>query len=933
MENCVFDGDDPKEKPDINLNNGRFSRLSLKGSRFVNLEAKNAIFTGSIDLSGVMSAEDDSSASGCQRDEKKLCRCIAVFSGSRIENNFKASDAHFCVNPKESNKDFSAGGMPLALKLDHCQFKRDVALQPGFCATGGVSLNGAVIDGTVFMSGATICSEWDEDSLDMSMARVGGAVMLRALFRPDKDEGEPFVSEGCVRLYGCRIKGELYMAGAHLTAKEHNVALQGYLMEVGTVMRLIEGTETKENGGRFSSIPVKIEGHIILKQAQIAFVEMVVDSIKGQLILDEMKVNTAKITIKDCNDSVFFNDSIISNILEVDIAASSEEKSQQDQLQLNNTAVTGNTEIKVNKISVLADLSSIKGNLDLKVESSDRIDFKRSNIKAVEISFSGEPTKLILDDAYIDKSLKIESDKSDQYQKIKSISMKSIFVGQELMISELDLQGKLWGRYAKCGNLRLKINASDKINFENASIAGNVKIEELNLSQISNEIPDVSFFATEISNGLIINKVAQYCPEPPYSPDTSMQMHSLKLPFYDNWHLIEVSEKRNNRIETTSYLWGLDSKVVLLDGTSPPIHGVNADTSPKINAETAKFYLEFFCAYVWGGEEGKRSAFRLIRDESELGTMQLKKYPEEDDSIKNEEDPFDLDCNKYSDELNLKTKPYPDDEGSFFIRAVVQYEKFLFLSSFKIFRDGMVEMMDDEPIGELIANPVYRYETPHRSFHHTKTDNTSRRTIAGDWKEIEKIAEKEKLRIEYISSIHKIKKRFPEFSLKLVKTNWLNDDSGQAFLGNDRSQVKLVLSDFTYGAFASKVVSTKKDENVSGIFDNEANPKKETINPEKWKYRKKWLDMQFVDKSEKKPQEKSEFYAQPYEYLSQLYRKMGHTDDAIEVVAKRIDTETELRTRLHWQNYFSFKKGERAIYIDVSAFIYTLLCDVNLQSL
>ncbi|CAN0244698.1 unnamed protein product, partial [Chrysoparadoxa australica] len=76
-----------------------------------------------------------------------------------------------------------------------------------------------------------------------------------------------------------------------------------------------------------------------------------------------------------------------------------------------------------------------------------------------------------------------------------------------------------------------------------------------------------------------------------------------QLPFYDSVALISVRNNELDALNTRLFYLTDQGNLFRLNGTSPPIHEVNAKAPVKINEENVLDYLRFFCYFV-RGEEG-----------------------------------------------------------------------------------------------------------------------------------------------------------------------------------------------------------------------------------------------------------------------------------------------------------------------------------------
>lgn len=173
------------------------------------------------------------------------------------------------------------------------------------------------------------------------------------------------------------------------------------------------------------------------------------------------------------------------------------------------------------------------------------------------------------------------------------------------------------------------------------------------------------------------------------------------LSFYPGWrfvdvHLERIDEEGRRWHAVAAYLVhpqaSGETAVVVLDGKSGPIHAVNASTSEADGAlrtlqigeiVKASDYLKFFCRLVWA-EEG---AFQIIERVEDLPAGAT---------------------------LSGGFQPKPimgRREGSDFRfdDVAVFYGGYLFRTSFLVRPNGMVEMLNDEPVSELSELPRDAY--------------------------------------------------------------------------------------------------------------------------------------------------------------------------------------------------------------------------------
>ncbi len=159
------------------------------------------------------------------------------------------------------------------------------------------------------------------------------------------------------------------------------------------------------------------------------------------------------------------------------------------------------------------------------------------------------------------------------------------------------------------------------------------------------------------------------------------------LPFYDNVALIRLKDRSWGKPKLAIYYLTDQGNLFRLNGTSPPIHEVNAKAPIKITEENVLEYLRFFCFFV-RGEEGPF----LIAE-----TM-------DDPYIPKNIDPK----TKAVIEGTVRGATYEgrNEQGYFMCDAVVYYSNALFIANFAVQPSGMIEMLDDEPIAADLAVKV-----------------------------------------------------------------------------------------------------------------------------------------------------------------------------------------------------------------------------------
>ena len=151
------------------------------------------------------------------------------------------------------------------------------------------------------------------------------------------------------------------------------------------------------------------------------------------------------------------------------------------------------------------------------------------------------------------------------------------------------------------------------------------------------------------------------------------------LPFYDQVALIRVHDRTWSNPKLNIYYLTDEGELYRLNGTSPPIHDVNAKAPIKITEDNVLDYLRFFCFFVRGEE----------------GPFLIAEHPD---------DPYlpkDIDA-KTRTVIHGTIRPASyegqNEEGFLLCDAVVFYSNALFIANFAVQPGGMIEMLSDEPI-------------------------------------------------------------------------------------------------------------------------------------------------------------------------------------------------------------------------------------------
>lgn len=169
------------------------------------------------------------------------------------------------------------------------------------------------------------------------------------------------------------------------------------------------------------------------------------------------------------------------------------------------------------------------------------------------------------------------------------------------------------------------------------------------------------------------------------SPETSI-VEVYPLSWWKDVDLVIARDpvwQDRHEFDNSAGAWLRDEHLHRLDGTSPPIHSMNAKTTPAFNDQNVLSYLGFFCHFVHGTYAGG-GPFSIIQFA--------------DDPIVPNNAPEEM--------LGLMPRPVQllkQDEQGYHCEALVWYSDALFLSNFIVRESGMVDMIDDEPLASELG--------------------------------------------------------------------------------------------------------------------------------------------------------------------------------------------------------------------------------------
>ena len=195
--------------------------------------------------------------------------------------------------------------------------------------------------------------------------------------------------------------------------------------------------------------------------------------------------------------------------------------------------------------------------------------------------------------------------------------------------------------------------------------------------------------------------------------DATVSARCASLPFYARSQLIELQFAGNHGPE---YVFGLDGpgQTAWLDGSSGPVHQTNEVESLVLTDETVSEYIRFFFFFV----RGDSGPFVLVEAQDDIDLVSDSASREQNGGTP-EADASELRARLQ--DLRGRVAPLTtrgvDKRGRWTVECTVAYDDSLFASTLQVSSNGEVEMVDDEPIGELHRLSVTEYpplaEVPH----------------------------------------------------------------------------------------------------------------------------------------------------------------------------------------------------------------------------
>ncbi len=930
FENCRF------ECP-IDLSHARLGRLSLKGSRLIALKAHGASFAGTVDLSEIASSEVVTPDPGHIGRKPK---CEIDMTGARIVGHLRAKDAALTVRYRAPGKRRASGEpAPFALILSDSQIDGEVHLDRS-TLDGGVSLARAKVRGGLWMTGGTVLAEWDDDSIVLEQAHLGGSVVLRAA--SDRTPMIAFRSVGSISMYATTIDGEVYCAGAALALRESSAdwstsrqqCIHVYQSTIAKQLRFHEATDDRlhiSDAERAAPTWFDYAGAILIQNSSAGGL-----TIRGTPIGVEKEKGIAPPPRSiDISQSSFAGDVTID-------AANSEFDDEADRRHVTGALNAGWSKferdfavgnVACNRLQLYD--SRINGELLVeKARFGERIGAGRSSINRIRIA-DVEANNLEMTGARVTNDFDVRSLGCETIvgaplhvggklsiigvSELKTLDLSESEIDKGLSLIAID-QTSHSGHFALTGakigaNCDLRqIVSRTSIKCNRLCVAGDLSISNVSIAASTWDWMQLSLANAHVVGSLQLSGIE-------FKPFISNQARGVELAFYPSWNLVEVHQdtmgdaallvKQSNtyeRFRTRSLGNDNDSSgdVVLLDCTSPPIHRMNAEHL-KLTDANVQDYLKFFCAYVWG----EHGAFRLITDPAEFDWL----YAAGSEQVP---------CPDLADRLALKIIERTPEHYA--INAIVSYSDALFASNFKVYASGLVEMLDDQPLSQNIGKDrLFRYDAPPYRLAPRSNDFRSEFvTFGAPWRRYDENDLSQRYRRDDVFAL----------DLSAARVGALHDDLGRA-LG---PHVNLNLPVFYFDVLdidrpgtAASHGGAVKEEKIEDQFKAASGTALATdLSPVE--LRLKWLDRNKISDETVsryvKAGSTNQFDAYPYERVADCYRKSGRSDDALAILRAKsaiVSDHWQRDWRRKWREFLFGGRSTTAQVLGVLAAVVALI--------
>ena len=162
--------------------------------------------------------------------------------------------------------------------------------------------------------------------------------------------------------------------------------------------------------------------------------------------------------------------------------------------------------------------------------------------------------------------------------------------------------------------------------------------------------------------------------------EATARLSQCALPFYSKHVLVWASDTSWPADVGPFWLLVTPGRVFLLDGASAPVHDVNESDPIEVTDDNVLDYLRFFTYFVQGDE----GPFLIVEDLEHPALDTEKLTP----------------SHRLALEETIRPPVFDGREadGAMLATASILYGADLFTARFSITRNGMIEMIDDEPV-------------------------------------------------------------------------------------------------------------------------------------------------------------------------------------------------------------------------------------------
>lgn len=174
------------------------------------------------------------------------------------------------------------------------------------------------------------------------------------------------------------------------------------------------------------------------------------------------------------------------------------------------------------------------------------------------------------------------------------------------------------------------------------------------------------------------------------------QIAQCDLPWLEGGQIVRVIDPDWDDPDVVIYFIRCDRRYFALDGSSAPLHDANEAAPIRLTADNVLNYLLFFCCFVHGDD----GPFYLL----ERADHPLLNFP------------MDAETRRVLESCaRPPTLIGKDEDGRYLCEGVEFYGNALFTARFAVGDDGVIEMVDDDPIAADLPARVRIKLTPARS--------------------------------------------------------------------------------------------------------------------------------------------------------------------------------------------------------------------------